>query len=133
MTSKKFRILVPEDLGDEGLKILREATDVEADIRTGLSKPELLEILGDYDAIITRSGTSMDKTAIDAAKKLFEERGYPHISLETDGCVSFENAVKMKTAGTEIYVTGTSSVFKKDSTGTVNLEKNIHDFLKIIE
>ncbi|MCL2684735.1 MAG: phosphoglycerate dehydrogenase, partial [Synergistaceae bacterium] len=38
--------------------------------RTGLSRQELLKILGDYDAVITRSGTSMDKAAIGVAKKL---------------------------------------------------------------
>ena len=70
MADRKFRVLVPETLGEDGLNILREAPDVEADVRTGLSKPELLGILGDYDAIITRSGTTMDKAAIDAGKKL---------------------------------------------------------------
>ncbi|MCL2775313.1 MAG: ribulose-phosphate 3-epimerase [Oscillospiraceae bacterium] len=70
------------------------------------------------------------------AKRLSEERekyGYNNIILEADGCVSFENAVKMKTAGIEIYVAGTSSIFKKGETdGSINLEKNICDFLKII-
>jgi D-3-phosphoglycerate dehydrogenase len=70
MSGKKFKIIIPETLGDEGLRILREAPDVDADIKTGLSKPDLLKIIGDYDAIITRSGTAMDKTAIEAAKKL---------------------------------------------------------------
>jgi D-3-phosphoglycerate dehydrogenase len=70
MGGKKFKIIIPEALGDEGLKILREAPDVEADIKTGLSKPDLLKIIGGYDAIITRSGTAMDKAAIEAAVKL---------------------------------------------------------------
>ncbi|MDR1966594.1 MAG: phosphoglycerate dehydrogenase [Synergistaceae bacterium] len=70
MGDKKFRILVPESLGEEGLQILKEAHDVDADIKTGLAKQDLLKIIGHYDAIITRSGTSMDKAAIDAAKKL---------------------------------------------------------------
>jgi len=68
------------------------------------------------------------------AKKLFKERGYNNIIIEADGCVSLENAVKMKAAGVEIYVAGTSSIFRKDETGgTVNLEKNIRGFLNIIK
>ncbi|MDR1137849.1 MAG: phosphoglycerate dehydrogenase [Synergistaceae bacterium] len=70
MGVKKFRIIIPEALGDEGLRILKEATDVDADIKTGITREELLKIIEHYDAIITRSGTAMDKTAIDAAKRL---------------------------------------------------------------
>jgi D-3-phosphoglycerate dehydrogenase len=70
MKGKKFRIIIPEALGDEGLRILSEAADVDADVRTGIGRDELLKIIEHYDAIITRSGTSMDKTAIDAAKRL---------------------------------------------------------------
>ena len=65
-----FKILVPEALGDEGLKILREAPDVELDVKSGLSKQELHKILGGYDAVITRSGTRLDKEAIEHGPKL---------------------------------------------------------------
>ena len=37
------------------------------------------------------------------------------IVLEVDGCVSWVNAPKMKEAGAEMFVTGTSSVFQKDA------------------
>ena len=70
MSGKKFRIIIPEALGDEGLRILREAPDVDADVKTGITRADLLKIIEHYDAIITRSGTTMDKTAIDAANKL---------------------------------------------------------------
>jgi D-3-phosphoglycerate dehydrogenase len=70
MSGKKFRIIIPEALGDEGLRILKEAGDVDVDIRTGIIRSDLLKIIEHYDAIITRSGTTMDKTAIGAAKKL---------------------------------------------------------------
>lgn len=66
----KFRILVTDHLGDEGIKILHTASDAEADVRPGLSPEELREILPDYDAIITRSGTRMDAAAIEAGTKL---------------------------------------------------------------
>lgn len=69
VNENKFKILVTEHLGEEGVQILQDAPDVALDIKIGLPKEELHKILGDYDAIITRSGTPMDKDAIDAAKK----------------------------------------------------------------
>jgi len=69
MNETKFKILVTEHLGDEGVEILQNAPDVALDIKIGLSKEELHAALGDYDAIITRSGTPMDKEAIESAKK----------------------------------------------------------------
>jgi D-3-phosphoglycerate dehydrogenase len=66
----KFRILVTERLGDEGITILESAPDVKLDIRVGLSRDDLLKALPQYDAIITRSGTHIDKDAIDAGSRL---------------------------------------------------------------
>lgn len=63
---KKFRFLVTEHLGDEGLQILRDAADVRADIKIGITRDELLKILPNYDAIVTRSGTPMDAETIKA-------------------------------------------------------------------
>ena len=51
---QKFRILIPEQIDEEGTRILQDAPDVEADIKVGIKRDELLSILGDYDAIITR-------------------------------------------------------------------------------
>lgn len=65
----KFNILVTEHLGEEGVALLKNSPDVELDIKIGLSRNELFKILANYDAIITRSGTPMDKAAIDAAKR----------------------------------------------------------------
>ncbi|MDR1650304.1 MAG: phosphoglycerate dehydrogenase [Synergistaceae bacterium] len=70
MSGHTFRIIIPEALGDEGVRMLKDAPDADADIRVGITKPDLLKIIGHYDAIITRSGTSMDKEAIAAASRL---------------------------------------------------------------
>ena len=45
-----------------------------------------------------------------------DERGRQQVSIEVDGNVSFSNAVKMRQAGADIFVAGTSSVFGKDDT-----------------
>jgi len=44
--------------------------DVEIDYQAGIQRDELLKIVGDYDAIITRSRTQVDDALIKAATKL---------------------------------------------------------------
>ncbi|MEG1824870.1 MAG: phosphoglycerate dehydrogenase [Cloacibacillus sp.] len=67
---KKWKILVTEKVGDAGLEILKAAQDVELEIELGLSEEELLEKLSCVDAVLTRSGTSMDAAKIAAAPNL---------------------------------------------------------------
>jgi D-3-phosphoglycerate dehydrogenase / 2-oxoglutarate reductase len=62
------RILVADPLADAGVAALAEHHDV--DVRTGLSKEDLLSIVGDYDAVIVRSQTMIDAEVIDAATRL---------------------------------------------------------------
>jgi ribulose-phosphate 3-epimerase len=52
---------------------------------------------------------TIDKIA--RARRFLDERGYNNISIEVDGNVSFENAEKMRGAGAEIFVAGSSSLF----------------------
>jgi len=62
------RILVSDPLGAEGVDLLSETAKV--DVRTGLSEDELVSIIGDYDALIVRSGTQVTGRIIDAAERL---------------------------------------------------------------
>ncbi|MFA4861703.1 phosphoglycerate dehydrogenase [Methanoregula sp.] len=62
------RVLVSDPLAEEGLVILRAACDV--DVRTGLPEDELCKIIGDYDALLVRSGTEVTAKVIEAGKKL---------------------------------------------------------------
>jgi D-3-phosphoglycerate dehydrogenase len=63
-----FRVLVSDPLAEEGLEILRAACDV--DVRTGLKEDELCTILGDYDALLVRSGTEVTAKVIEAGRIL---------------------------------------------------------------
>jgi len=45
-------------------------------------------------------------------RRYLDERGGGGIRIETDGNVSFENAVKMRAAGADTFVAGSSSVFR---------------------
>ncbi len=47
-------------------------------------------------------------------RKYLDERGYTDVEIEVDGNVSFENAKKMSAAGANIFVAGTSAVFRGD-------------------
>ncbi len=63
------RVLIADQLSNAALDIFRQR-GVEADVRVGLSKPELLAIIGDYDGLAVRSATKADKDVIVAAKRL---------------------------------------------------------------
>lgn len=65
-----FRVLVSDKLGAAGLELLDQAEDAEYDMKTGLSKDELIAILPDYDALIVRSSTKVDADVLAAGTNL---------------------------------------------------------------
>lgn len=65
-----YRVLVTDDIGAEGLAQLAAAPDVQADAQPGLSRAGLLERIGEYEAVITRSGTALDAAVFAAARRL---------------------------------------------------------------
>ncbi|HBG15053.1 MAG TPA: phosphoglycerate dehydrogenase, partial [Synergistaceae bacterium] len=65
-----FKVLVTETISEAGLEILRQDKDIKAEVRTGLSREDLLGAVADVDGMITRSGTPLDAEVLDAAKRL---------------------------------------------------------------
>jgi D-3-phosphoglycerate dehydrogenase len=63
------RVLIADKLSPAAVAIFKER-GVDADVKTGLSKDELLKIIGDYDGLAVRSATKADKDVLAAAKKL---------------------------------------------------------------
>jgi D-3-phosphoglycerate dehydrogenase len=63
-----MKVLVADKIADSGIDKLRE--DYEVDVKTGLSEAELIDVIGDYDALIVRSATRATRTVIEAADKL---------------------------------------------------------------
>jgi D-3-phosphoglycerate dehydrogenase len=63
------KVLIADELSPKALEIFR-SRGVDADVRTGLSRPELLRIIGDYAGLAVRSATKADKDVIAAAKNL---------------------------------------------------------------
>ncbi len=63
-----MRILVADPIADAGVDALAQHHDV--DVKTGLSKEDLLAIVGRYDAVVVRSQTTIDAAVFDAASNL---------------------------------------------------------------
>ena len=63
------RVLIADKLSPAAVQIFKER-GVEADVKTGLSKAELLQIIGEYDGLAVRSATKADKDVLAAATRL---------------------------------------------------------------
>jgi D-3-phosphoglycerate dehydrogenase len=66
----KYHILVTDNIAQEGLNILLNDNAVEVDTKAGIKNDELIKIIGRYDAIITRSGTSVTASLVKNPGKL---------------------------------------------------------------
>jgi len=65
-----YKVLVSDKISDSGVKLLKMETDIEVDVKTGLSPQELKEIIGEYDALVVRSATKVTRDIIEAATRL---------------------------------------------------------------
>ena len=77
-------------------------------------------VVGDIDGVLLMTvnpGFAGQKLLPSMLKKItqarayLDERGFSNVDLEVDGNVSFENAKRMRTAGANIFVAGSSSIF----------------------
>ena len=64
------RVLVSDNLSARGIEILRSAEGVEVDVKTGLKPEELKAVIGDYDALVIRSGTKVTADVLEHATRL---------------------------------------------------------------
>ena len=63
-----MRILVSDDVSEKGVNLLREHFDV--DVKTNMPPAELLQCIGEYDGLVTRSQTQVTEEVIEAATNL---------------------------------------------------------------
>ena len=63
------RVLIADSLSPAAVEIFKQR-GIDTDIKTGLSKDELIAVIGDYDGLVVRSDTKPNKDVIAAAKKL---------------------------------------------------------------
>lgn len=62
------KVLVSDPIAKEGIELLKK--QFEVDVKTGLEKEQLIEIIGDYDALAVRSETKVTADVLEAAKNL---------------------------------------------------------------
>ena len=65
-----MKVIVTDEISEKGLELLEQEPRVQLDVRLGLAKDELYRLIGDYDAIITRSGTQVDAELLSHARNL---------------------------------------------------------------
>jgi D-3-phosphoglycerate dehydrogenase len=68
MSDDRPKVLVKEKIADAGVELLRE--DFEVDLGLEWSDEELAERIGEYDAILVRSGTKLTAELIERAERL---------------------------------------------------------------
>lgn len=92
----------------------------------------LENVLDDIDGVLLMTvnpgfaGQKLVKSTLSKITELrnyLDNKGYSNIEIEVDGNVSFENAKLMKEAGANIFVVGTSSVFKSDFSLSSGIKK----------
>lgn len=65
-----MKVLVSDKLSEKGLEILKGCSEITVDVKTGMSPEELRSVIGDYQALIIRSGTKVTTDILDAAQNL---------------------------------------------------------------
>ena len=92
----------------------------------------LEEVLPDLDAVLIMTvnpgfaGQKLIPSTLDKIRRLrayLDANGYGHVEIECDGNVSFENARRMREAGANIFVAGTSSIYAKTGSFEENIQK----------
>jgi phosphoglycerate dehydrogenase-like enzyme len=68
VTHRRSRILVADPIAEAGLDVLRQHFDV--DVETELDRERLLEVIGEYEALIVRSATKVTAEVIAAAHRM---------------------------------------------------------------
>ena len=88
MEQKKFKILVADNMAQEGIDILKNHKNFEVDVKTKHTQDELKAIVEPYDAVIIRSATKMTAEIIEAAKnlKVIARAGTGYDNIDINAC-----------------------------------------------
>jgi len=65
-----MKVLISDNLGEAGIKMLAEEPGIDVDVNTGLEPAELKTIIGNYDGLVIRSATKVTSDLLEAAKNL---------------------------------------------------------------
>jgi D-3-phosphoglycerate dehydrogenase / 2-oxoglutarate reductase len=70
MSTERQKVLITDTLAEQGRAVLEAAAQIQTDYRPGLKPDEIRQIIGDYDALIVRSGTRATADIIEAGSRL---------------------------------------------------------------
>jgi D-3-phosphoglycerate dehydrogenase len=70
MERERFRVLVTDNVEQEGIDILKKDGNIDVDIKPGIKSDELTSIIGEYDAVVTRSGTDIKAGVLERPGRL---------------------------------------------------------------
>jgi D-3-phosphoglycerate dehydrogenase len=65
-----MKVLISDKLSPKGIEVLQKENGIVVDNRPGISHDELLKIVGEYDALLVRSATTVDRDVIEQARCL---------------------------------------------------------------
>ena len=65
-----MKVLVSDNLGEIGIRMMQEEDGIDVDVRPGLSPEELKEIIGDYEGLVIRSATKVTDDLLEVARHL---------------------------------------------------------------
>lgn len=65
----EYRVLVTDPVSEDGIRILRER-GLHVDYRPGISKDELIRVIGEYDVVMVRSRTKLFRDVLEKASRL---------------------------------------------------------------
>ena len=65
-----MKVLVSDNLGEIGIRMLQEEDGIDVDVRPGLSPEELKEIIGGYEGLVIRSATKVTDDLLETARHL---------------------------------------------------------------
>ena len=68
--TETFRILIADQLSEDGVTLLKREPRLAVDVKTGLSPKELAEAIGPYDGLLVRSSTKVTAEVIAKADRL---------------------------------------------------------------
>ncbi|MGC8593826.1 MAG: 2-hydroxyacid dehydrogenase [Nitrososphaeria archaeon] len=114
------KILITGPIMEKGLKLLQQYFEIEGNLEKSMTKKEILDSVADKVAIVTTTGTSIDKEIFDKGKNLRAVStvsvGYDHIDLEeaTKHGVYVTHTPHVLTESTAVYAIGLMlSVFRR--------------------
>jgi D-3-phosphoglycerate dehydrogenase / 2-oxoglutarate reductase len=65
-----YKVLVLDGISDQGVQLLKDASDVQVDIKATMPEDVLVEVIADYDAVMVRSQTKINARVMEAGKNL---------------------------------------------------------------